>query len=234
MIKIYAINAIQYKNQIDYERYLTLLEPERLKRIQQFAFYKDRLFCALSGLLLQYVSRYRVGLKRSETVLHYNPQGKPFFSNSPFQFSISHSGNWLLCAWGEERIGIDVEKIETLSDHLDIANHFFHPEEYRMIRTSNQEKQLSLFYQIWTAKESYVKYSGEGLSCPLSSFRIERAGEELVLSTSATPAILHTGWLDNEHPYALCSQDQETKASITVLPSSEFLIGMEQLLEKEA
>ncbi len=98
--------------------------------------------------------------------------GKPFFANLPeVHFSISHSGDFWLCAFGENPLGVDIEKWR-VADYSAIARRFFHPEECKAVASGS----ISTFFNIWTAKESYVKYHGKGLSLPLESFSVVNDG----------------------------------------------------------
>ncbi|MBP1906210.1 4'-phosphopantetheinyl transferase [Paenibacillus turicensis] len=85
-------------------------------------------------------------------------------------FNISHAGDWVvLVVSSSEQVGVDIERIQRV-DH-GIAQRFFADEEYASITSRSEEDHQSLhFYEIWTAKESYVKAVGKGLSIPLDSF----------------------------------------------------------------
>lgn len=85
-------------------------------------------------------------------------------------FNISHAGDWVvLVVSSSEQVGVDIEQIQRV-DH-GIAQRFFADEEYASITSRSEEEHQSLhFYEIWTAKESYVKAVGKGLSIPLDSF----------------------------------------------------------------
>ncbi|MGL4696426.1 4'-phosphopantetheinyl transferase family protein [Enterococcus larvae] len=231
MIQLYAIDLNNYKEIGGYTRFFSLLDEKRLLRIHSFDFEKDRLVCSLAGLLLHYISRNCYKMSELETILVYNSQGKPQFKNSPFHFSISHSGNWLLCAWSNQLVGIDVEKVEVIPDYLDIAKQFFHPCEYENLKQKNPAKQLQDFYKLWTAKESYVKYSGEGLSCPLSSFFIDEDSYGFFLSERPLPRF-YSGWLDSEHPYTVYSDEQIENDSFVFLSESAFSSGLEEHLKQ--
>ena len=56
-----------------------------------------------------------------------------------------------------------------------IARRFFHPEEYRYLEQLGFSTEA--FFSLWTAKESYVKYTGEGISSLYSSFSSVEAGK---------------------------------------------------------
>ena len=102
----------------------------------------------------------------ADGTLAYDASGRPYFSNRMCDFSITHTQNHVFCAIidGEEptRIGIDAEDLER-AELLDISN---------MVARwlSNGERELyaasptpETFLRIWTRKEAYVKYTGEGL-----------------------------------------------------------------------
>ncbi|WP_086347600.1 4'-phosphopantetheinyl transferase family protein [Candidatus Enterococcus clewellii] len=233
MIQLYAIDLNNFEPTTNYARYYSLLEQERLFRIQQFQFEKDRTVCTVSGLLFQYIARCCFQLKKQEACLTYNQQGKPLMLNSPFHFSISHSGDWVLCAWSDQPIGVDVEKTEKIIDYLDIARLFFHPTEYTTIQQLRKEQQLAYFYRIWTVKESYIKYSGEGLSRPLSSFCVNEDEDGFTLSSLPESCALQSGWLDLKHPYSICASDKMTGFCIDYISPAIFLSELDQLLKEE-
>lgn len=93
--------------------------------------------------------------------------GKPFLRDyENIKFNISHDGEWIFCACGNNNIGIDIQDIR--KGRLDIAKRFFDSNEYDYIKKSIRSDER--FSEIWTLKESFVKCTGEGLSRPLNSF----------------------------------------------------------------
>ena len=67
---------------------------------------------------------------------------------------------------------MDIEKKGKL--RLAVARRFFHAEEIRQLEDiGEEEKQVELFYRLWSVKESFLKYTGEGLSASLSAFRVK-------------------------------------------------------------
>jgi 4'-phosphopantetheinyl transferase len=94
--------------------------------------------------------------------------GKPFFENADLHFNLSHSGAAIVAAFSSRPVGIDIESFGRCRDFLSIARRFFHPEEADAIAASRDEGD---FLRLWTAKESMLKLSGEGLSGGLEEAR---------------------------------------------------------------
>ncbi|RZL30652.1 MAG: 4'-phosphopantetheinyl transferase superfamily protein, partial [Pedobacter sp.] len=80
---------------------------------------------------------------------------KPYLPN--INFNLSHSGDYVVIAIGENALGVDVEVIKDHFDHDLLAKVCF---------TINERKQignLEDFYTFWTRKEALLKATGEGL-----------------------------------------------------------------------
>ena len=88
-------------------------------------------------------------------------QGKPYAENSPLEYSLSHSGKWLLCAVGDQPLGVDIEVIKPRD--FKIAERFFTPREQAFLAPDQEDAHLR-FLQIWTAKEAYFKWLGSGIT----------------------------------------------------------------------
>lgn len=74
-------------------------------------------------------------------------------------FNISHSSDLAVFAYGDELVGVDIEKIDEVK--IDVLE-YFHPLEQRYISNSIFKK--SAFYEIWAKKEAFLKALGNGLS----------------------------------------------------------------------
>jgi phosphopantetheine--protein transferase-like protein len=70
-------------------------------------------------------------------------------------------------------IGMDVELMKPLKDHLEIAKRFFSNSEIEQLNAFPKEKIFEGFYSCWTGKEAVIKLSGEGLSYPLKDFDVQ-------------------------------------------------------------
>lgn len=86
--------------------------------------------------------------------------GKPCFKDHPEgHFSLSHSGDFALCALSDAPVGVDIEVVRPRKKNL--PAYVFQGADY--------ERYLALggdwdaFYTLWTEVESIIKYTGEGL-----------------------------------------------------------------------
>lgn len=93
--------------------------------------------------------------------------GKPFLDSNKYYFNISHSGEYVIFAVSDDEIGIDIQKMDEIN--LKISERFFSPYEDKFIKEYNS---FERFYIIWTIKEAYIKYIGQGLNKTLNSFTV--------------------------------------------------------------
>ena len=103
----------------------------------------------------------------ADGTLAYESGGRPFFADRMCDFSLSHTQNHVFCALTDvenkpARVGIDAEDLncEGLSSIDEMASRWFTKNEkavYLQVPTKET------FLRIWTRKEAYVKYTGEGM-----------------------------------------------------------------------
>ena len=97
--------------------------------------------------------------------------GKPYFESGGIYFSISHSKNIAVCAVSESEIGIDIERLDKEREYLSLAERYFIKSEYEKIKESENIKET--FVKYWTAKEAYIKYTGEGFKRGMNYFEAD-------------------------------------------------------------
>ncbi len=117
----------------------------------------------------------------------YGPQGKPYLAGGPFFFSLSHSGDYVLCAVSGQEVGADIQKMQQ-ADYGKLASRFFAGEECRLLeQCRSEEDRRMLFYWLWTRKEALGKLTGRGVAkvlarsvCgkPVDSGKIPGGGQE--------------------------------------------------------
>ena len=114
-----------------------------------------------------------VGVVEGDFTVARAERGKPYFANIPsIHFSVSHSGEIFACAFSDEPIGVDVQEYKNRPDEAErcrkIAARFFHRDEIDALDADT----VSAFYNIWTAKEAYVKLTGQGIDGDFAEFCI--------------------------------------------------------------
>ena len=88
------------------------------------------------------------------------PRGKPYFPDSPWHFSITHTRRHAFCALAKCPLGIDAEELDRVV-HLRLADKVLSPSE--KLRFDRCEDKRDAFLRLWVLKEASVKLTGEGL-----------------------------------------------------------------------
>lgn len=127
-------------------------------------------------------------------------KGKPYFPHYPaLHFSITHSGGYWLGAFSGQPIGVDLQKHTRKQGETEeaaaarfcrMARRFFHLEEASFVLApleSSSAEAIRRFFRIWSAKESYVKYTGSGIDRNFGKFSVLPEGEDLSFCGSDDP-----------------------------------------------
>ena len=109
--------------------------------------------------------RLLAALYRRETGMNLPPisrteRAKPYFPNSPFHFSISHTPRHAFCALSPSPIGIDAEETDRRI-RPELAGKILSPGERRQYEAAPDKRRALLTF--WVLKEAALKLSGEGL-----------------------------------------------------------------------
>ena len=130
------------------------------KKIKKILKIDDKKRCLQGELLLiQGLKKHNIDYNRIK--IKKNSYGKPYIQNNPLYYSISHSHDYVVCAFSKNKIGIDIEKIRDVD--IQIMNQFATPNEKKYILKS--KKQLfNRFFTIYTLKEAYFKMMGKNLN----------------------------------------------------------------------
>lgn len=88
------------------------------------------------------------------------PRGKPFFADSPWHFSISHTRKHAFCVLDRENIAIDAEELDRPVNPR-LAERILSPREKEQFEAAADKTRALLTF--WVLKEAAAKLSGEGL-----------------------------------------------------------------------
>ncbi len=148
------------------DQFEQILSPDEQQRAKRYRQKQDQVrFIGARGVLRRILAGY-LGVSPSEVEFSYSERGKPFLktNSTGIEFNVSHSEDQALFAIAfNRRVGIDVEYIRPI-EVLSLAKRFFRESEYWVLSALQDQKQLRAFFQLWTAKEAYVKATGEGLA----------------------------------------------------------------------
>lgn len=171
-MEIYAVKISDISEEMLSELCL-LIDSEKKSKVEKFVNKKDKIRTLIGEILIRTIIIENLNIDNKYINFNKNQYGKPYLKEYPnFNFNISHSGDYVLCAVDDKAIGVDVEEEKSI-EYEEIAKSFFTTKEFDYIVNGDLKSQLDRFYEIWTLKESYIKCCGQGLSIPLKSFSIE-------------------------------------------------------------
>lgn len=160
----------------------SLLSEDEIQRANRFHFPEHRRrFVVARGMLRELLGQY-LNLDPMQVQFEYSSHGKPRIQGeSSLKFNLSHSQDLVLYGFTLEReIGVDLEYLRPLENASQLAQRFFCPREYEVIRTLDLENQKKVFFKAWTAKEAYLKAIGAGISGGLDQVELELSLDEPV------------------------------------------------------
>lgn len=103
---------------------------------------------------------YRAETGEELPPIRITEQGKPYFPDSPWHFSISHTPRHAFCALSRKNVGIDAEELDR-KVHLKLAGRVLSPSEKEQFDAAQDKRRA--FLTFWVLKEAEAKCSGEGL-----------------------------------------------------------------------
>ncbi len=219
MIEIDAVEMSSLFPDATFHRFLRIVGLERRKVIERFRFREDAQRSLIAELLTRAVIARRLGRFISGIVLVREDGRKPRLSQAEgFDFNISHSGRWVVCASGFAPVGADVERIGDLA--WDDAKDALSAEEQDRVRPSPDAEWKAAYTFLWTIKESYLKALGEGLSIPPSELTVAPAADgEIRLFRNGTlvkDAFFRAYAPDSEHRLAVCAFSAPPPEAFTI------------------
>lgn len=105
------------------------------------------------------------GLGEPAHTVAFSETGKPYFTDSPLHFSLSHSGSFAAALIADSPCGVDIEQLRKVKDGL--IHRCMHPDEL----VAGMD-----FFEAWTKKECLAKLNGSGMRshpCSINSLEYE-------------------------------------------------------------
>lgn len=175
MLRVFSYRLVDKSDfDIFYQNIKSNLPKPTLSKIEGFRFDADKQRSLIGDLIVRQYYAKAMKLNPMEIEFDYNEHEKPSLKGFPkAHFNISHSGDYVVVAFSDCPVGIDIEKNK--GNRLKVAKRFFTQEEIADLNALPTEKeQVNYFYQLWTLKESYMKAIGKGISMSLNSFSFKK------------------------------------------------------------
>lgn len=214
MIKLYAASIRVFEEEAYYKKMLARISPERKSKVERYKKDTDKKRSLAAELLCRqafeaFLGQYRKECIGQALVTAYGEDGKPYCVNMPaFHFNLSHSGEYAVCAVSQREVGVDIQKHKKYQ--LGLAERFFAEEEVRQLREAAEEEREKLFYEIWTLKESYMKYTGKGMKLEMKTYLEDTASGRIIENGIPKEVYVHHLHFKEGYAITVCGEEKET------------------------
>lgn len=209
-MEIYCIDI----SKINYEYYIDFLfnfvDENKKRKALRYVHKEDRIRTLIADVMVRSYLCKKYNYKNDVICYKYNEFNKPYLNNKEnINFNVSHSGKYVVAAFDDEEVGVDVEKINRDMEYMKIAESFFTEGEVKRIKNLNEEERAEEFFNLWTLKESYVKFKGRGLSISLNFFDIVKDKDNVYYLENEKDIYFNTFNIDEEYKLSCCSLKKE-------------------------
>lgn len=199
MTELYIARVDELLDERIRQRYLPTVSRARQEKVKRRRGEAGQAASLGAGMLLRW-ALHRRNILEDETVT--DEWGKPWVKACPSLYmSLSHSGDYVVCALGDQSLGVDIQKIGPVREN--VLQKCYSEEEQRIIQQVQGRDKERFFAWIWAQKESYMKAVGKGLAIPMKAFRI--CYSQMIID-SDTRWMLRT-WSPPGHELAFCGTE---------------------------
>lgn len=155
----------------EYTYWYSLMNADKKKRVDRFRFFDDQKRTVAGEMLARKAIAEWCSVQPYIIEFAIGEHGKPFAVGLDVEFNISHSGYMVVCVVNDNPVGIDIEQMRSID--LIVAKRICTDEEllylFGHIPTAEdfvytiEAAILKRFFELWTAKEAYVKCFDNGL-----------------------------------------------------------------------
>ena len=205
MYGIYYMHVSVLEDPKLFAKGMSLVSAERREKVQKL---KNKIPARLSlaaGILLAFALE-KCGLGDRRDDIKYQAHGKPYLEYSDFYFSLSHSGEYAVCVYGDAPLGADIQKIkEKLPTH---TKKILSEEEITFLNAMSEQGRRTAFYQIWARKESLIKWDGRGLRIPLHTISCVKDGQMVEQMNFEGKMVFFGKWNIPKYAFSICSEKE--------------------------
>ena len=219
MVNLYVLDT-NIREGFDFQKLYDILPDYRKKKIDKMKFENDKILSLGAGLLTKHVLNIN---SLNDKDIKFINNGKPVIDN--LFFNISHSKKYVICTTADKAVGADIEEISEYNEN--IPKRFFSKNECEYLSKQPEANKSKEFFRIWTIKESYIKMTGEGISCGLDSFWVDFAKNiKIYRSINNIPIEQECNIYEfpfKEYCCSICSEDDKLNNTVNYIKFSDFL-----------
>lgn len=229
MTVTYLFRVSELQDAASYDAASLKIDRSRREKLSGFRQEADRQRSLGAGLLLQFAyrtytahrqepepaqqSRLRVitleellNLPAPEEFVYvYGKQGKPAVEEpAGFYFSLSHSGDYVLCSVADREIGADIQQTGSRVKET-MLRRVMTEKEIKAYNCLKDEDKKKAFYRCWTIKESYCKLTGRGLSEDMRFFQIDPSCNRILGQTGELKAVFQEYLWEEAYYISICT-----------------------------
>ncbi|HKM35633.1 MAG TPA: 4'-phosphopantetheinyl transferase superfamily protein [Lachnospiraceae bacterium] len=226
MLTILYMEVSPLLNKQDYDRSMVYIDESRKKKVNAARQEKNRILSLAAGLLISYaVFMYQKNNQKMESTVrgldllkllelfenensfwwdasvkvNETPNGKPYLADhSELFFNVSHSGDYAVLVLSNQEVGVDIQKWKPVSGSF--SKRLLHIQESCDFGEEN-------LFSIWTAKEAFVKCTGEGLQKDFKQLFIDFKKERVIdTKTGISLQLTQMQWIPG-YSLSVCTQD---------------------------
>ena len=147
------------------------MDARRIEKASRFRRIEDRALCIGAGLLLAFALTKHCPSVVIPPDVSVDHSGKPYLPGMQhFHFNISHSGSWVVCAVGNNPLGVDIE--QSGQEMSAIVKSVCTCTEQKYLDSLPQGQQNQAALEQWVLKESFMKAQGAGFALPMQEFTV--------------------------------------------------------------
>lgn len=172
-----------YQRQLQ-EKVYRLVDQKRREKANLCKNEKGKAACLAAGFLAfhalqkNHCAQGRLDYEQSGRPVVEMPEGQP-----PVFLSLSHSGDYAVCALANSPVGVDIQRIQPvrtgmLRRFFDEGQREAFQQAYRIKDREFLPKEAeAAFLRQWTAKESYMKLTGTGMAAGFDNLVVDLYGD---------------------------------------------------------
>ncbi len=197
-IQVKWVNLNRYLGEVDGLK--TYLTYDEIERAAKYKFDRDRARFIIGRALLRIMLGNILDFNPFQIEIESNNYGKLILSNIKQQnlhFNLSHSQDYIIYAFCfNDEVGIDIEKIDTSINHLEISENYFTDMEIEYLKDSADKDAIAKrFFTIWTRKEALLKAMGVGLAVDLKKIDVTTDSIDLSRGNIKLPSDILKYWI---------------------------------------